>query len=141
MAWLELFWLKYPAVGQHLCVAVDDAFERVFELSAESTTMSVQNGRVLLRRYFSASLLFGATGIFFTIEGFSEELAAHIVSFAGMDSDVLTKPGPWIRMHHKHRENADPIPIIHVVWILRIVWDDTVYIEWAQRKRFHLQGQ
>ena len=44
-------------------------------------------------------------------------------------------------MHHKHRENADPIPIIHVVWILRIVWDDTVYIEWAQRKRFHLQGQ
>ena len=97
---------------------------------------------LLLRRYFSASLFFGRTGVFFTIEGFSEELAAHIVSFAGMDSDVLIKPGPWITwMHHNHRENADPIPIIHVVWIWRIDWDDTVYIECAQRKRFHLDVQ
>ena len=107
MAWLELFWLKCPAVGQHLCVAVDDAIERVFELSAESTTMSVQNGRDLLRRYFSASLLFGPTGVFFTIEGFSEEVAAHIVRFAVMDSEFV----PSIGLHHKHPANADPLSL------------------------------
>ena len=69
-------------------MAVDDAIERVFELSAASTTMSVQNGSVLLRRYFSASLLFGATGVFFTIEGFSEELAAHIVAIMTYIGDM-----------------------------------------------------
>ena len=100
----------------------------------QSTTlsMSVQNGGDLLRRYFSANLLFGATGVFFTIEGFSEELAAHIVSFA--DS-------PCIGLHHKLLANADPIPVIYVFWVWRWVLDDTVYLECAQGKRFHLQGQ
>ena len=93
------------------------------------------------RKYISANLLFGATGVFFTIEGFGEELAAHIVSFAAMDSEFVPKQGPCIGLHHEHPANADPIPVIHVVWILRFVWDDTVYLEWAQRKRFHLQGQ
>ena len=90
-----------------------------------------------LRRYVSASLFFGRTGVFFTIEGFSEELAAHIVSFAVMDSEFV----PSIGLHHKRPANGDPIPVIYVVWVLRFVWDDTVYLEWAQRKRFHLQGQ
>ena len=99
--------------------------------------MSVQNGGDLLRRYFSANLLFGARGVFFTIEGFSEELAAHIVSFAVRDSEFV----PCMGLHHKHPANGDPIPVIHVVWVLRLVWDDAVYLECAQRKRFHLQGQ
>ena len=109
---------------------------------AEVSSSRATSVCVLLRRHFSPSLLFRRTGVVLTIEGFSEELAAHIVSFAGMDSDVLTKSGPWITwMHHNHRENADPIPIIHVVWLWRIDWDDTVYIECAQRKRFHLDVQ
>ena len=74
---------------------------------------------------------------FFTIEGFSEELAAHIVSFAVRDSEFV----PCIELHHKHSANGDPIPVIHVVWVFRLVLDDTVYLECAQRKRFHLQGQ
>ena len=32
VAWLELFWLKYPTLGRHLSVAVAGAIERVFVL-------------------------------------------------------------------------------------------------------------
>ena len=94
--------------------------------------MSIHNGGDVPRRYFSANLLFGASGVYFTIEGFSEELAAHILSFA---------ESPCIGLHHKHLANADPIPVIYVFWVLRWVLDDTVYLERAQRKCFHLQGQ
>ena len=89
------------------------------------------------RKYISANLVFGSTGVFFAIEGFGEEVAAHIVSFAVMDSEFV----PSIGLHHKRSANGDPIPVIYVVWVLRFVWDDTVYLESAQRKRFHLQGQ